>query len=94
MMAFPKNEERRARIAELHAQGLNDHQIADELGGSVTAIRKTRAAMGLPAQPRVKPEPKPVPPPMRDVDRFLAACAKAGVVCPRPKNTTNTVRAV
>lgn len=91
-MAFQRNKERRARLAELHAQGLNDQQIADDMGIHRTSVHEMRTAMGLPRQSKAVLDQTRWER-AADVDRFLAACAKAGVVIPRPKNTTNTVRA-
>lgn len=91
-MAFPRNEARRARIAELHAQGLNDHQIAEAMGIPRTSVYDLRTALGLPRQTKAVPDQTRWER-TSGVDRFLAACTAARVVCPRPKNTTNTVRA-
>ncbi|MCM8735963.1 helix-turn-helix domain-containing protein [Azospirillum sp. A1-3] len=47
-----KDEARRALIAELHAQGMNDVEIGERLGVSKSAICLIRRDMGLPALTR------------------------------------------
>lgn len=44
--------EYRKRIVQLHAQGLNDGQIAVQLGRTATAIQRVRSRMGLPPRSR------------------------------------------
>lgn len=43
--------ERRPKVAQLHAEGLSDSQIADALGARIDAIRTDRRHLGLSANP-------------------------------------------
>lgn len=50
-------EEKRRRVARLHADGLSDRQIADETGWLLKSVRSMRLRMGLPPnKPKGGPE--------------------------------------
>lgn len=77
-MAFPRDEEKRATIAELHAQGLGDAEIARRMGELRHSVRDMRVAMGLATngygrRPVASFERKTA------VDRFLEACEACGL---------------
>lgn len=79
------NFERCVRISELHAQGLDDVEIAAKTGIGRTTVQRLRNDTGLVPQPKKPkpPKPKRIPSPVpwsvstipvrKQMDRFLAA---------------------